>query len=79
MQLSRRSFMAAMGALCTLATLPTVATGHQLAQPATAPSTGFTWNRRVKKAQQKGETTREYYYKKQQMARYRPYIQTASR
>jgi hypothetical protein len=39
----------------------------------------FNWNRRVLHAERKGETARAIYYKKHQMARYRPYVQTASR
>lgn len=38
----------------------------------------FGWNRRVLRAEQRGETARSIYYKKHQMARYRPYVQTAS-
>lgn len=74
MRLSRRSLLKITTGALLLSLLPTF--------PANAQATGhkcrFNWNRRVLHAEQKGETTRAIYYKRHQMARYRPYVQTAT-
>lgn len=71
--LSRRALLQAAAATvaATLLQWPTVTAS-------TEPKARFNWNRRVLRAEQRNETIRATYYKRHQLDRYQPYIQTAS-
>lgn len=72
MFLTRRSLLKITAGVFAFAVLPA-----RRLQSCT-PHPRFGWNRRLLRAEERGETTRSIYYKKHQMARYRPYVQTAS-
>jgi hypothetical protein len=73
MYLSRRSLLKITAGVFAFYVLPVKSsTAH------TTPAR-FNWNKRVLRAEWRGQIARSIYYKKHQMARYRPYVQTASR
>jgi hypothetical protein len=68
MNLSRRSLIKITAMALAFAMLPIKSANSQ------TPHKRFGWNRRVLRAEWIGNKTKAIYYKKHQMARYRPYV-----